>query len=89
MNKMRITLCGLALLLKGMSNLIRSWPLLAVALFFLSENVPHIRVVGAYYGYHYNPQCVFLGPRGFIYANHRPYGCPLLLMMNSKTGEVS
>lgn len=89
MNKLIFILRGSAVLLKGMSGLIRSWPLLAIALFFVSENTPHLRIVGAYYGYAYDPTCTYIGSRGLIYANHRPYDCPLLLMMNVNTGEVS
>lgn len=88
MSRSIFILRGSAILLRGVSHLIRSWPLLALVLFFLSETVPHLRVVGSYYGYHYEPRCIYLGTRGIIEPKPAPVGCPLLVLLNAKTGAL-
>lgn len=90
MNKVIIMLRGAVFLLRAISHVIRIWPIVAIVLYFVVDGpVPHLQLVGTYHGYRYYPNlCTYVGPEGLVDKPNRPYGCPLLLMINPETGDV-
>ena len=89
MTRTLIFLRYVVLLLITLRNIIRNWFMIITICFFASETAPHMNMYGYSYGYEYHPRCIYLGPRGLIYTKGRPYNCPFLLMINSKTGGVA
>lgn len=68
----RMALCS-----RMVSNLINVWPVLAIALFFISTTGPHLAI--SYDG----PWCTYLGAHGFVQTDHGPE-CPLLAILNKE-----
>ncbi|MGJ8530564.1 MAG: type IV secretory system conjugative DNA transfer family protein [Alphaproteobacteria bacterium] len=62
---------------RRVSRLISVWPVLALALFFISPIGPHLAV--SYEG----SRCTYLGSRGFVWTDHGPE-CPLLAILNKE-----
>ena len=73
----------LSWLLNVLAFLLERWPLVLIAVFFLTPQGPHLRVSYAYYGTYEHPtytSCTYLGSRGFREA----YGpdCPVVLWLD-------
>ena len=85
-------------LLKGLSALsqllgiiFKNWKLFLITAFFVSETGPHLRWKYTYRGnndYRNYIRCVYLGARGFISIVPKHGDCPVVSIINAKTGEV-
>jgi len=74
------------LLTKSLAVVLQHWFLILIAVFFLSDEGPHLRVASTYYGSAERPaytSCTYLGSRGF--REGYTVGCPLIIWMD--TGE--
>lgn len=82
-NRFRRSALGITRLIALMlSAMLSRWPLILVAVFFLMDEGPHIRLEGTYRGTMENPvyvNCTYLGSRGLrVIINHR---CPFVLWL--------
>lgn len=71
-------------LLRGIVKLFSAWPLLLIALFFISPIGPHLRWTYTYQDYYGNRTyyaCQYLGSRGFINYMHGD-DCPFVVMID-------
>ncbi|MBI1208201.1 MAG: hypothetical protein GC191_13060 [Azospirillum sp.] len=70
-----------------MGSVLRRWPLILIAAFFISPSGPHLRVVYSYRGPASHPayiSCTYLGSRGFITPSYGVMGdCPLIAWIDA------
>ena len=76
-------------LLKQIGGLFRFWPLVLIAVFFISPVGPHLRWEYTYtdvYGRRVFHACTYLGARGFIITDGYP-DCPFVAVLDTRTGR--
>ncbi|MGH1439766.1 MAG: hypothetical protein ACRBBR_06620 [Cellvibrionaceae bacterium] len=78
----------IAMLFRAIGSLLSIWPLLLVAVFFISPTGPHLRMQYTYeernpYYRHYL-DCNYLGAKGFVKYRGEFNTCPFVVMIDRR-----
>ena len=86
MSKLDRRLYRLSLSAWAVSRLLKAWPLLLVAAFFVSSVGPHLLWAYQYRGSHeVRFNCAYIGSRGLIHPGYVE-GCPYIAWLDARAG---